>query len=312
MEIVHGLPQPINERPTVLTIGAFDGVHLGHRHLISSVVRRAQAIDCQSAVLTFDPHPDLVLRPERQRLYLSSLEERAEQIALSGVDLLIVLPFTRESAALGAVEFIQHICKSVALCELWIGWDFALGRGREGTLERLREIGHKHGYGVHAVEAFTLDGGETVSSTRIRAALRTGDVEMAARLLGRPFGVRGPVAEGDRRGRTIGFPTANVVVDEQHMLPADGVYVCQATLGDESYGAVTNVGLRPTFAGSRRTVEAYLLDFAGDIYGEVLRVEFLHRLRGEQKFAGVSALVAQITADVAAARNWLKTQGQNE
>ncbi len=307
MELVHGLPQPINEHPTILTIGAFDGVHLGHRHLIGSAVRRAGAIGCQSAVLTFDPHPDLVLHPERQRLYLSSPEERIELIAGLGADLLIVVPFTRDITALGAAEFMHQIHKSVALCELWVGWDFALGRSREGTLERLREIGHKLGYGVHTVEAFTLDSGETVSSTRVRTALREGDVELATRLLGRPFSLRGPVALGDQRGRTIGFPTANIVAEEQYMLPADGVYVCRAKFSDQSYGAVTNVGMRPTFAGTRRTVETYLLDFAGDLYGESLQIEFLHRLRGEQKFDGISALVAQITTDVGAARSWLKS-----
>lgn len=307
MELVHGLPQPINEHPTILTIGAFDGVHLGHRHLIGSAVRRAGAIGCQSAVLTFDPHPDLVLHPERQRLYLSSPEERIELIAGLGADLLIVVPFTRDITALGAAEFMHQIHKSVALCELWVGWDFALGRSREGTLERLREIGHKLGYGVHTVEAFTLDSGETVSSTRVRTALREGDVELATRLLGRPFSLRGPVALGDQRGRTIGFPTANIVAEEQYMLPADGVYVCRAKFSDQSYGAVTNVGMRPTFAGTRRTVETYLLDFAGDLYGELLQIEFLHRLRGEQKFDGISALVAQITTDVGAARSWLKS-----
>lgn len=305
MELVQGLPQPINERPTVLTIGAFDGVHLGHQRLIGSAVQRAQALGWQSAVLTFDPHPSLVIRPDRERLYLASLEERIEQIADLGVDLLIVLPFTRDTMALTAHEFMTRVCHAIALRELWIGYDFALGRGREGNPDRLRDIGHELGYGVHAVEPFLLDGAP-VSSTRIRSALHEGDLLAAARLLGRPFGLRGQIAEGARRGRTIGFPTANVTVDPQHMLPADGVYVCRAQVGGQRYGAVTNVGMRPTFAGTHRTVEAYLLDFAEDIYGETLRLDFLHRLRGERKFDGVAALVAQITSDVAAARRWLQ------
>jgi riboflavin kinase / FMN adenylyltransferase len=306
MERVYGLPKPINERPTIMTIGVFDGVHLGHQHLIGSVVRRAQAIGHQSAVITFDPHPDLILHPERERLYLTSLDERAEIIAGLGVDLLIVLPFTRELMGLSAQEFMNRICHAVALRELWVGWDFALGRRREGDLPRLREIGHQLSYSVHPVDALALAGGPPISSTRIREALRAGDIATATTLLGRPFGMRGPVVEGDRRGRTIGFPTANVVVNDQHVLPADGVYVCHTTLGDRRYGAVTNIGMRPTFAGTRRTVEAYLLDFADDIYGETLRLAVLHRLRGEQKFDGIAALVAQITQDVAAARQWLK------
>ena len=306
MELVHGLPQPINERATVLTIGAFDGVHLGHQHLINATVQRAHALGYQSAVLTFDPHPDLVIHPQRKRLYLAHLEERVQRIADLKVDLLIVLPFTHEVMGLDAHEFMQRVCSAVALRELWVGWDFALGRKREGDLARLREIGRAFGYSVHPVEAFLLDGAP-VSSTRIRAALSAGAVEEAATLLGRPFDVRGPVVEGDRRGRTIGFPTANIRVDPLCMLPGDGVYVCRAWRGERSYGAVANVGMRPTFDGTRRTVEAYLLDFVGDLYGETLRLDFLHRLRGEQKFDGVAALIAQITADVAAARAWLNT-----
>jgi riboflavin kinase/FMN adenylyltransferase len=305
MELVQGLPQPINERPTILTIGVFDGVHLGHQHLMGTVVRRAQQLGCQSAALTFDPHPDLVLHPERERHALASLDERIERIAALGIDLLIVLPFSRELMALTAPEFMARLCASVALRELWVGWDFALGRGREGNVARLREIGQSLGYSVHPVEPLLLDEA-VVSSTRIRAALREGDIAAATALLGRPFSLRGVVAQGDRRGRTIGFPTANVGVEARHVLPADGVYVCRAIVNHSHYGAVTNVGLRPTFAGMHRTVEAYLLDFADEIYGETIELDFLQRLRGEQKFDGIASLVAQITSDVAAARSWLK------
>jgi riboflavin kinase/FMN adenylyltransferase len=305
MELVQGLPQPINERPTVLTIGAFDGVHRGHQHLIGSAVRRAQTLGYQSAVLTFDPHPDLVIHPERDRHYLTSVDERAQLIAQLGVDLLIILPFTREVMAQTAQEFMSRICQALALRELWVGQDFALGRGREGDLPRLRTIGQSLGYRVHPVEPLLLDD-TAVSSSRIRVALRAGDVDTSTTLLGRPFSLHGTVVEGDRRGRTIGFPTANVAVDSQHALPADGVYICHAWLGDQRFGAVTNVGVRPTFDGTRRAVEAYLLDFVDEIYGETLRLDFLHRLRGEQKFDGIAALIAQITSDVATSRAWLK------
>lgn len=305
MEIVHGLPQPINELPTVLTIGAFDGVHLGHRHLIGAVVARARSTGLQSAAITFDPHPDTIIHPERRRLYLTSLEERIELIDSLGVDILIVLPFTRELMGQTAQEFMAHICGALALRELWIGWDFALGRKREGNVIRLRELGHGFGYTVHPVEPLLI-GGEPVSSSRIRAALAAGDLPVVKPLLGRPFSVRGPVVEGDKRGRTIGFPTANIHVDELHMLPADGVYVSQARFAGQLHGAVTNVGVRPTFEGSRRTVEAYLLDFTGELYGEILQLVFLHRLRGEQRFGGISELVEQIGRDTAAARAWLQ------
>jgi riboflavin kinase / FMN adenylyltransferase len=311
MELVHGLLHSINEHATILTIGAFDGVHRGHQHLIESAVRRARALGCQSAVLTFDPHPDLVIHPERDRLYLTSLEERAELIEHIGADLLIVMPFTRETMGLTAQDFMSKVCDAVALHELWVGWDFALGRRREGDIARLRQLGQQLGYTVHPVAAFALADGTPISSTRIRSALAAGDLESAAMLLGRPFAVQGPVTQGDQRGRTIGFPTANVGVDRLHALPADGVYVCDAEVGGQRYGAVTNIGVRPTFNGTQRKVEAYLLDFVDDIYGETLRLTLRQRLRGEKKFDGITALVAQITSDVAAARAWLRDQPPN-
>jgi riboflavin kinase / FMN adenylyltransferase len=306
MELVHGLLHSINAHATILTIGAFDGVHRGHQHLIEATVRRARELGCQSAVLTFNPHPDLVIHPERDRLYLTSLEERAELIERLGADLLIVMPFTRQTMSLSAHEFMSSVCGAVALRELWVGWDFALGRKREGDISRLREIGQQLDYVIHPVTAFTLADGTPISSTRIRSALAAGDLETAAMLLGRPFAVQGPVTQGDRRGRTIGFPTANVAVDQLHALPADGVYVCDAEVDGKRYGAVTNIGVRPTFDGTRRNVEAYLLDFVDDIYGETLRLTLRQRLRGEKKFDGIAALVAQITSDVAAARAWLR------
>ena len=308
MELVHGLLHSINAHPTILTIGAFDGVHRGHQHLIDSAVRRAREVGCQSAVLTFDPHPDLVIHPERDRLYLTSLEERAELIERLGTDLLIVMSFTRETMGLTAQDFMSKVCGAVALRELWVGWDFALGRKREGDLARLRQLGAQLGYTVHPVAAFALADGTPISSTRIRSALAAGDLDSAAMLLGRPFAVEGQVTLGDQRGRTIGFPTANVAVEQLHALPADGVYVCDAEVGGQRYGAVTNIGVRPTFDGTQRKVEAYLLDFVDDIYGETLRLTLRHRLRGERRFDGIAALVAQITSDVAEARAWLLTQ----
>jgi riboflavin kinase/FMN adenylyltransferase len=308
MELVHGLLHAINARATILTIGAFDGVHRGHRHLIDSAVRRARELGCQSAVLTFDPHPDLVIHPERDRLYLTSLEERTELIGQLGADLLIIMPFTRETMGLTAQDFMSGVCAAVALRELWVGWDFALGRKREGDLARLRQIGQQMGYTVHPVSPFALADGTPISSTRIRSALAAGDLDTAAMLLGRPFAVQGPVSKGDQRGRTIGFPTANIAVEQLHVLPADGVYVCDAEVGGQRYGAVANIGVRPTFDGTQRKVEAYLLDFVDDIYGETLRLTLRQRLRGEMKFDGIAALVAQITSDVAAARAWLREQ----
>jgi riboflavin kinase / FMN adenylyltransferase len=304
MQIIRGLGEPLNSLPTALTIGVFDGVHRGHQHLIAQVVERGRALGGQSALLSFDPHPDLVIHPERQRLYLTSLEERAELLAALGVDLLLIETFDRQLMGLSAQAFMERICATIVLRELYVGSNFALGKGREGTLPRLNEIGRSLGYQVFEVAPLLLDGA-VVSSTRIREHLRAGELDAVPTLLGRPFGLRGVVVEGDKRGRTIGFPTANLALDELHLLPADGVYVCRVSvLGEpiERYQGVTNIGIRPTFAGMQRRVEAYLLDYSGDLYGRTLQLELLHRLRGEQRFSGIDELVAQITRDVAAAR----------
>lgn len=304
MDTFHSLEQPISASPAILTIGVFDGVHRGHQQLIGSTVARARELGVQSAVLTFDPHPDLVIHPERKRVYVSGLAQRSELTAALGVDRLIILPFTAATQALSAQEFVAQICAALPLRELWVGYDFALGRRREGNIERLTALGQEFGYTVHPVAALNEEQ-EPVSSSRIRAALAEGQIETVTELLGHPFRIDGLVVKGDQRGRTIGFPTANVAVDELYMLPGDGVYVCSVMVRNLRHAAVTNVGLRPTFDGVRRTVEAHLLDFSADIYDEHIQVEFLHWLRGERKFNGVQELIAQINADVATARAWL-------
>jgi riboflavin kinase / FMN adenylyltransferase len=304
MQIVRELGVKLNDVPTALTIGVFDGVHRGHQQLIDHVVARARALQGQAAVLTFDPHPDLVLYPERERLYLTTLDERAALLAGIGVDVLLVVRFDRALMSLTAQAFMEQLCATVALRELYVGPGFALGRGREGTLDRLNELGQRLGYRAATLEPLLL-GDEVVSSTRIRRLLREGRVTEVEPLLGRPYSLSGKVIDGDKRGRTIGFPTANIALDELHLLPADGVYVCHASCDDSSpqtYGAVVNIGVRPTFEGMQRRVEAHLLDFNGDLYGRVLRLSFLQWLRGEQRFSGVDALIAQIGRDVAAAR----------
>ena len=305
MKLVHGLLPSINERPTILTIGVFDGMHLGHQHLIGTTVRRARERQFQSAVLTFDPHPDIVIRPDRPKRYLASLDERIDHVRENGADVLIILPFNDEVKRYTAHVFMEHVCRAVALRELHIGWDFALGFKREGTFARLSELGQTFGYTVHPVEAL-LYNGEPVSSSRVRNVLDDGDVTLAAELLGRSFALSGTITEGDKRGRTIGFPTANIPVDSNRVVPANGVYVCRAMLNNHAYNAVTNIGVRPTFDGQQRTIEAHLLDFTGDIYGETLQLHFLHRLRGEQKFNGISELVTQINRDVETASAWLQ------
>ena len=304
---IHSSLQALDLRtPTALTIGAFDGIHRGHQHLIGQVRTAAARLGGASAVMTFDPHPDRVLRPDRERLYLTGLEERIALIEALDVDHLIVLRFDPELSRVPAEVFMQDVCGAMALRELWIGPDFRLGAGGRGTEPVLEALGHELGYSVHMVDRITLDGQE-VTSTRIRGLLDEGRVDEAALLLGRSFMLAGEVVHGDHRGRTIGFPTANLQVPAERLLPADGVYLCHVALPGEAEArpAVTNIGVRPTFGTLTRTVESHLLDWDGDLYGAHLRVAFLRRLRGERKFAGIEALVAQIHADAAMAREIL-------
>ncbi|MCW5876010.1 MAG: riboflavin biosynthesis protein RibF [Anaerolineales bacterium] len=290
-----------------LTIGAFDGVHLGHQQILSQLTAGAHAKGAPAVVLTFDPHPEEVLRGPRSGFYLSSRQEQAALLAAQGVDVLVTHPFTRETAATSARDFVALLKAQLGLEQLWVGHDFALGRNREGDFTALQGFGVEMDFVMQVVPALELDGAP-VSSSRIRALLAEGAVEPAARLLGRPFALAGEVVAGAQRGRGIGVPTANIAVDAKLALPANGVYVTRAAMGERSWGAVTNVGLRPTFedAPPAPVVEAHLLDYAGgEFYGETLRLEFLARLRAEQRFEGVEALLAQIQRDIAAARQHL-------
>lgn len=305
MEVVSALEPGLSARPAVLSMGKFDGLHLGHQRLIGTTVERARSLGMVAAVLTWEPHPSAVLRPEQPLRLLTSLEEKIELIAGLGPDLLIVAPFTAETKATSAEAYMQQIVAAVPLRELWVGEDFAMGRGRAGDVPSLMLIGAELGFAVGAVQQVLVDGAP-VSASRVRELLQAGELTGAAALLGRPFGLRGTVVEGDKRGRTIGFPTANLQIGPQHVLPADGVYACRVYLNGTGLPAVTNIGVRPTFDGLRRTVEAHLLDWSGDLYGRSIRVEFLQRLRGEQRFAGVEALVAQIGRDAAQARELLQ------
>lgn len=313
MRIVRGLASIDPGACVVLTIGAFDGVHRGHQQLIEQVRQRAQATGCASAIITFDPHPEAVLQPGVPVPYLTTLDERIALLAETGVDLLIILTFTREMADTPAVTFMQLICDYLSIQELMVGPDFALGRQREGTLPLLEQVGERLGFRARAVMPLLVDG-QMVSSTRIRQALRRGDVREAARLLGRPYTLYGEVVPGARRGRALGFPTANlahhgesVALGEGQVLPADGVYATYARLDDHRWPSITHVGRRPTFGDSERWVETHILDFDRDIYGEVLRVEFVERLRDEAQFESISALVAQLQRDAAQARAVLDT-----
>ena len=280
-----------------LTLGVFDGVHRGHQLLFERLREEAAARRLSSGIVTFHPHPVAVLRPEIEISYLTSLETRVEQLRATEVDFVAVVQFTSELAQVSAEDFARVLVEEAGLKLLVTGHDFALGRGREGNPERLAEIGLDLGYEVQPIELLPEDG-TPVSSTRVRNALASGSMEEATELLGRPFVLRGPVVHGDERGRTIGFPTINLGLSPDLLLPADGVYVSCVEVEGRRLEGCTNIGVRPTFDGVRRIVETHLLDFEGDLYDRVASVELLRMLRPEQKFDGPDALIAQIHDDV--------------
>lgn len=283
------------------TIGVFDGVHRGHQALIRRLRALADERGLDAAVLTFHPAPVTVIRPDVRVMYISSLEERIELLRDLGVDAVGPVTFTSELAQVSAEDFVRALGEAMNLRLLVGGPDIALGRAREGNAAWLAAHAPPLGVEVEIVR-FTEDEAEKIGSSGIRQAVAEGDVERAGNLLGRPYSLRGPVIHGFERGRTIGFPTANIAVSPDRALPAYGVYVSRAILDDTAYPAVTNIGRRPTFDDGAASIETHLLGFDGDLYDRDLKVEFLSRLRGEIKFESIPDLVAQIGRDAAAAR----------
>ncbi len=289
---------------TLLTIGVFDGVHLGHQYLIRRLRREAEERGLLGGVVTFREHPQTVLNPRSRVNYLTTLEERAKLIYGLGIELVAALSFTTELSRLGAREFVLLLKEYLRMRGLMIGPDFALGRGREGDAVYLGALGKELDFSVDVVQPFKWDD-ETVSSTAIRDALARGDLAKVTKFLGRSFTLSGPVVRGVERGRTLGFPTANVAVDSNQALPADGVYATQVYVGDSGHKAVVNVGQRPTFSEEERTIEVHVLDFEGDLYGEEIKVELIERLRAERRFGSAEELRVQIGKDVQQARDIL-------
>lgn len=291
--------------PSAVTIGVFDGVHLGHRRLLDRTREVADERGIRAAVVTFDRNPLEVLRPDDAPPAIQSLEARVARLGEAGMDLVHVLTFDRELATQSPEAFVATTLRGpVAAEHVVIGANFRFGRGAAAGTDWLADHGREHGFHVEAVELADVDG-RTISSTAVRRAVAAGDVAEAATLLGRPFAVAGTVVGGDRRGRTIGFPTANVELPEGRLRPAVGVYAGHATVAGERHAAVTNVGRRPTFDGEGITIEVHLIDVDRDVYGEQLEVTFEHRIRDEVRFDGVDALVAQIGRDRDEARSLL-------
>ncbi|MDP2674093.1 MAG: bifunctional riboflavin kinase/FAD synthetase [Dehalococcoidia bacterium] len=296
-------------RDAAVTIGKFDGVHRGHQHLIARLIERARAENLASVVIILYPSPTTVLRPGTAVNYLTSLEERLELLRQLGPDSVGILPFTSEMAQLSARDFVALLMEELRMRLLLVGPDFALGRNREGTAGLLRKIGGELGFRVETADLLTRDG-EKIGSSAVRQALAAGDVEEVARLLGRPFSLRGPVVAGAHRGAGLGFPTANIAIGLDRALPAFGVYVTRAYVREGEYRSCTNVGVRPTFDSEPRpTVEAFIIAFDGDIYGQEVRIDLLHRLRDELKFDSVDELVAQMHRDIADTREYFARLG---
>lgn len=309
MKIFHGTESANIALPCVLTLGVFDGLHLGHQKIIRTVVERAKRTDAVATAITFDPHPRAVLHPESAPPLLQTLDQRLSYLEFLGIEQAIVINFSREFAAKSAEEFIRDIVHDrLRAKEIYLGQGFAFGKGRGGNIELLRRMAQELGFHADEVGEVKLCG-RRISSSQIREDLLAGRVNNARRMLGRPYGVEGVVVRGDRRGHTIGFPTANLQAHNR-VIPKYGVYATAALIDGVWRRSVTNIGVRPTFGGENEpSVETFVLDFDGDLYGTALRVRFLHRLRDERKFNGIDELKAQIERDTKSAGNYFARPG---
>ena len=305
MSLEEDLSHFESDRDSTITIGVFDGVHRGHRHLIDALVQEARSAGALAGVLTFKNHPITVLRPGVEVRFLTDLDERVRLLKELGVDFVVPVWFDRELAGLSSRDFLLRLYEKLRMRRLIVGPDFAMGRDRDGTLETLPAIGESVGFTFESVDLMTDTAG-VVKSTTIRNSIIEGDVSRAARLLGRNFAVNGVVAHGEERGRELGFPTANLELNPGLIFPGDGIYAAWAHVESGAYMAATSIGVRPTFDdGENRTIEAYLLDFSADIYDQPLRLEFVQRLRGEEKFDSIQTLLDQMDEDVHQTRDML-------
>ncbi len=297
MEIFHGIGNAAIRRPTVLTLGVFDGLHSGHQAIVRAVVERALLLDATPTLITFDPHPRQVLKPETAPPLLQTFQQKIEGLDNLGMRQVVVVEFTPQLAALSAEEFVsQYIRDGLEARHVYLGKGFAFGHNRQGGIELLRELSHSSGFEADEVPEVRLRG-HRISSTMIRRLLKAGRVNLARRMLGRPYGIEGVVIKGRGVGKELLYPTANLEIANR-VLPADGVYVTLTLVGGVWRRSVTNIGKRPTFGGDPESrVETHLIDFDEDLYGSTIRVRVLHRLRGERKFAGIDELKAQITLD---------------
>jgi riboflavin kinase/FMN adenylyltransferase len=309
MRLFHGTDNAEIARPTIVTLGVFDGLHLGHQLIVRTVVERARAVGAIPTVVTFDPHPRAVLHPESSPPLLQTFDQKTEALALLGIEQTIVVRFTREFASVRAADFLRDVVhERLQAREVYLGRGFAFGHNREGNIDLLRRVSKELGFHADEVPEVRLRG-QRISSSRIRELLAEGRVNLARRMLGRPYGVEGRVVRGRERGAGLGFPTANLH-PHNRVIPRVGVYVTATLVEGAWRRSVTNVGVRPTFErDAEASVETFVLDWQGDLYGDVVRVRFLRRLRDERRFASVDELKRQIDADVSRARAFFTRSG---
>lgn len=309
MKVFHGTDNAGIVRGTVLTLGVFDGLHLGHQAIMKTIVERAKATNSVPTVITFDPHPRAVLHPENAPPLLQTLDQRLANFEILGIEQAIVIRFDKEFADQNAEEFLRDIVHDrLQAREVFLGKGFAFGKNRGGNIALLKEMSERLGFAADEVEEITLRG-QRISSSKIRQLLADGEVNLARRMLGRPYGVEGQIVRGDQRGRTIGFPTANLK-PHNRVIPKYGVYATANLIDGVWRRSITNVGVRPTFEGDKQpSIESYIFDFDGDLYGDVLRVRFLYRIRDERKFGGIDELKNQIQKDTQTALNYFKRLG---
>ena len=309
MSFRQRLASMASDRETVLTIGVFDGVHQGHCHLLRRLVQRSAPHQVPGAI-TFTNHPATILRPDFKVSFINTPQQKIRLLEAQGMGLVVPLEFTAELSRISAREFTSALVEILNMKGLIVGPDFALGQNRQGNVEVLKELGAEMGFWVEMVEPLAVDG-QLVRSRRVREAIGLGDVAVAATLLGREFSLSGTVVVGNRQGRELGFPTANLDVNPEMIIPNDGIYATWAVLEGERYLSATSIGIRPTFGLRERVIEVHLMDFNQDIYGAELGVEFVEKLRDQETFDNLDALVEQIGQDVAAARRTLELK-QNE
>jgi riboflavin kinase/FMN adenylyltransferase len=305
-DIERELARHTPNRPTLLTIGVFDGVHLGHQHLLRHLVTRAHEKGCQAGVVTFKTHPEKVLKRRDTIPWITTLQERVRLLKAAGINMVAPVTFTRGLANLTAREFVLLLKKHLKMCDLVLGPDFALGKHRQGDPDYLRKLGEELDFRVEVVKPARL-GDEVISSSAVRKLLADGDINKVNVMLGRHFSLEGRVVLGDRRGRTLGFPTANTRVQPEQAMPKDGIYATIAYRDDRPLPSVTNIGVRPTFDGAKRLVETYIMGYDDDLYGKKLKIDLVARLRDEMKFNSAEELKEQMGRDVEKARAELKT-----